>query len=662
MYTTIKAYCIDRTLHISSIPPITSGGENDTQIEVAFDAAWDGYAKTATFYRKKNKVFHVVMTNDACVIPREVMAEPGTLYFSIIGTTTGSTRTASEVALTVEQGAVTGLNPFVPLPDVYKQVLDIEQKNEARLNNLLAGGTTDGELKDIRVGADGKTYASAGEAVRGQMVQLTNGTGLLGVYEWALTANTAALVSNIKEGETYIFELLPDDGLSTVTIYLDDASGNPTLYQGYKPGDTAVVTVPMGMVRVKFWVTVSAACTFKVVQYAAQDYNMDARLRAVGDRVTNLESLYPLYDSIIGATTGKIYLDTGAKTVSMEGLFFFENGNWRNLTTPVTLDLTTYTPNDKGETVRVVLDSSGRLAVRNISGGYNAKDTNICLIMITGSWWFDVSRVYANSATRSVLYVDGELLQPDVKALSDEVAILSNGNVGKSTCKIFKRVCCCGDSFTSGHIADASGQAYPTNEEFAWPHYMATSTGNEWINCGQSGANVLTWQTAGRGLPKAQQAGKVQAYLIGLMINDQSSGTDRYVELGTADDIGTDTQTYYGGMSKIIRELNAISPEAKIFVLTCPQTSGLYPSYNQAVYDIVDAYKGAYPVHCLDLLANAERYNVSSLTGDAWYGHYTAIGYEQFAEILSVIMSDYINANIAEFQDVPFIEYDSSEE
>lgn len=173
MYTTIKAYCIDRTLHISSIPPITSGGENDTCIEVSFDAAWDGYAKTATFYRKKNKVFHVVMTNDACVIPREVMAEPGTLYFSIIGTTTGSTRTATEVALTVEQGAVTGLNPFEPLPDVYKQVLDIEQKNEARLNNLLAGGTTDGELKDLRVGARGKTYPAAGEAIREQFLSIS---------------------------------------------------------------------------------------------------------------------------------------------------------------------------------------------------------------------------------------------------------------------------------------------------------------------------------------------------------------------------------------------------------------------------------------------------------------------------------------------------------
>ena len=34
--------------------------------------------------------------------------------------------------------------------------------------------------------------------------------------------------------------------------------------------------------------------------------------------------------------------------------------------------------------------------------------------------------------------------------------------------------------------------AIATNEEFAWPHFMSTLTGNEWINCGCSGCNVLT--------------------------------------------------------------------------------------------------------------------------------------------------------------------------
>lgn len=43
------------------------------------------------------------------------------------------------------------------------------QKLEAQLNNLLSSVSTDGEVIDIRVGADGKVYSTAGESVRTQV-------------------------------------------------------------------------------------------------------------------------------------------------------------------------------------------------------------------------------------------------------------------------------------------------------------------------------------------------------------------------------------------------------------------------------------------------------------------------------------------------------------
>ena len=225
-----------------------------------------------------------------------------------------------------------------------------------------------------------------------------------------------------------------------------------------------------------------------------------------------------------------------------------------------------------------------------------------------------------------------------------------------STCNIFKKVVCCGDSYTAGFIADADGVAHKINEDYAWPHYMSTLTGNDWYNCGCSGCNVLTWQVHSRGLPAAKNLGKSQAYVIGLMINDVS--VKNHVELGTVADIGTDKDTYYGGMSKIIRELNAISPDAKIFVNTCPRADESYFDYNQAVRDIVETYKNKYPVHCIDLVEYMDLYESETLQADFWHGHYTAVGYEQFAEIYSVILSKYINEHISEFQDVAFIEYD----
>lgn len=259
----------------------------------------------------------------------------------------------------------------------------------------------------------------------------------------------------------------------------------------------------------------------------------------------------------------------------------------------------------------------------------------------------------------AIFRLDGNPMQVIEETLRSDIAALATTahQFPRTTCKIFRKVVCCGDSYTSGHIT-AGGATSITNEAFAWPAYMSLLTGSPWENCGCSGCNVLTWQTHERGLPKAQALGQAQAYVIGLMIND-ASATDRAVPLGTAADIGTDAQTYYGGMSAIIRQLNAISPQAKIFVNTCPKTDANFAAYNQAVRDIVAAYQNTYPVHCIDLAAHADLYALSPLKDDAIGGHYTAIGYQQFAEIYALILSDYINSHVSAFQNVHAISYDS---
>ena len=235
--------------------------------------------------------------------------------------------------------------------------------------------------------------------------------------------------------------------------------------------------------------------------------------------------------------------------------------------------------------------------------------------------------------------------------------------IEKHSSKIFKKVVCCGDSYTAGYIVDDGGTPHLTNEEFSWVHYMANKTGNTWVNCGISGANVFTWQTRG-GIRKAQDAGLAQAYIIGLGINDSSdaSDTSHHVDIGTVDDIGTTNNTYYAGLSSIIRQLHAISPKAKIFVQTMASSGSRYTTYNTAIRNVCEAYKTTYDVHLLDLYNYLYMYQRSSITGDALSGHFTASGYEQFAENLDYIMSDYINTHITDFQDVAFIPYELNNE
>ena len=218
------------------------------------------------------------------------------------------------------------------------------------------------------------------------------------------------------------------------------------------------------------------------------------------------------------------------------------------------------------------------------------------------------------------------------------------------TIDIFRKVVCCGDSYTSGHI-QISGSTTTTNEDYAWPHYMETITGNEYINCGHSGATVLSWPTDSRGLPKAQTAGHAQAYIIGLMINDVNRGET----LGTPSDIGTQAETYYGGLSRIVEALHAISNDAHIFIQTCPREGTSWNNFNQAVIDVVEYYKNTMHTHLLELRNYSDLYAIPSIANDSIGGHFTAIGYQQFAMILARAMSEYINSHISAFQSVHLI-------
>ena len=244
----------------------------------------------------------------------------------------------------------------------------------------------------------------------------------------------------------------------------------------------------------------------------------------------------------------------------------------------------------------------------------------------------------------------------------DDIDVIKKQNsqtIGSNTASIFNKVVCCGDSYTSGHIS-TSAQYNETNEAFAWPKYAAHITGNEYVNCGRSGANVLTWQTDPRGLPKAKASGVSQCYIIGLGLNDIAVGTERYVELGTSADIGTDAQTYYGGYSKIIRELHSISPKAIIFCQTMPMASGLQLQYNEAIRTIVSEYASTYNTKLLNLNDYDSYYSMTTVAQNASNGHYTAAGYQQLAQILCYAISDYVNTHPKEFYDVNTIPYDST--
>lgn len=205
--TTIHAITKDQILSATVLPKVACNNQNTVRFHVDFDSLWNGYAKSAVFHTSKNPtVYEKVFSSDyICIVPPEVLTESCQLFIGVKGVSGKEVKMSTELKYKIEVGA-----PMVvisdPTGDVYHQLLNtyndtkesfssklakeaVERKAEiaverARIDNLSRleeGSTTgDAELADVRVGMDGETYASAGDAVRSQAGILNSNQRLIG--------------------------------------------------------------------------------------------------------------------------------------------------------------------------------------------------------------------------------------------------------------------------------------------------------------------------------------------------------------------------------------------------------------------------------------------------------------------------------------------------
>lgn len=133
----------DQVLKIVSAPTIASGGVNETTVEFIFCDKWDGFAKTAVFYRDEETPYYAVLDeNDTCILPGEVYAEPGAFYFSVFGVKEDIRRTSLTVKHKVSKGLpAAGLIPSDPTPEAYEQIMSLLAEN----NEAIKGFTLEAE-------------------------------------------------------------------------------------------------------------------------------------------------------------------------------------------------------------------------------------------------------------------------------------------------------------------------------------------------------------------------------------------------------------------------------------------------------------------------------------------------------------------------------------
>lgn len=125
--TQIDLRTAGRVLSTVKRPTVTSGDHNSVRLKVQFDPSWAGYTKSAVFHTDADhKVYEVLLVDDACLVPAEVLTAHGTLFIGVRGVKTDSAevKPSTMIGYWIKEGAPVGTATAVPpTPDVYQQLL-----------------------------------------------------------------------------------------------------------------------------------------------------------------------------------------------------------------------------------------------------------------------------------------------------------------------------------------------------------------------------------------------------------------------------------------------------------------------------------------------------------------------------------------------------------
>lgn len=328
--TTIYAILNDQVLTASVLPKIACNNINTVRLHVDFDSAWTNYtARSAVFFTDKDPTrYEAIFSNEGnCFVPPEALTEKGKLYISVKGVNGGAVKTSTQLEYKILAGTPSMVISN-PTASVYGQLHEALAVERARVNNLAKlneGSTTgDAELADIRVGADGKTYATAGEAVRSLYVashQLTIDS-----------SNYAEFLPSVNINKPSIYKLLFEAGSTEIPADLP--------FKEWGSGIATLITTNSQASGTNGYVTQILITTENIYyRYSGSDFDATMPWKTLGTRRSYLQSesrmiqaanykqLLPTVN-ITEASVYKLLFERGSKDIP-EGLPFTE---WEGVT------------------------------------------------------------------------------------------------------------------------------------------------------------------------------------------------------------------------------------------------------------------------------------------------------------------------------------------
>ena len=245
--TLIELATNDQKLNAIYRPVIASGDKNSVHVKVTFDTKWDGFAASAVFFTEldPNNIYEQVIANGMCVVPHEVLTEPGVIFIGVRGVNNadGSVKTSTLISYRIKQGAPAGSETSEqPSQTVYQQLLGIIGACSAEIGELeKRTKTIEADMPDALNPVKTVNYKAPDESGNVNIEVSGGGSGgaPMWIYAYGQTYNSLKVIT--KDGYESDFEV---DNLFEISrqrpIFLKAhvinvfAGKNVTGYFGYK--------------------------------------------------------------------------------------------------------------------------------------------------------------------------------------------------------------------------------------------------------------------------------------------------------------------------------------------------------------------------------------------------------------------------------------------
>ena len=527
------------------------------------------------------------------------------------------------------------------------------------------------ELHDIRLGADGITYPSAGDAVRNQVTDLKkdliqyNSVDVLYSLDYDIHANMGitytrnkneifanGTVSSTRASYATLFNdatkfpnglnansdynciFQTNDNNVMMDIYGYNLSGIPILIRRFSNGSESAVISFTGYVgalirsNISPNTTVSNAVFSCSIISAPTNAELENLIASNAANINALNTSFEAYNSAISSIITNIeVLGTNSRIVISNIRRAYKNAT----------GFTIYVSNDSGDALSVIANEDN---IATLTGRYEGylfgTDKNAKISFDYDLTILNVGQRYSGQGSNYL--VARKCYKTTMEPLYGGFGFIENFAV-------------IGDSYASGEIYTPAEneQGYTAQDYYnlSWGQILARKNGATCINLSKGGLTTRSWLTDSRGLPMLNTEQAQNLYFCALGINDKSRLGAGYV--GAINDITNDSaDTFFGNYGKIVRAIKAKAPSAKIIFITFAYSyDSLESTYNNAIRQIASYYG----LPCMDVtkysfFAQTSWYH----TGKKW-NHPTAPIYSAMANEYEKIFCDLLHSNYEYFAD-----------